>query len=88
MTDKDSRSAVNFQSETGDVAFQPEQPAAGEESPGRLAEAAQNVNWNKVGIGVGAAAAVAGAAYAAKKYVGRGNDDGGSGSAGPGGKQS
>ena len=88
MPNKDSKSAVNFQSETGDVAFQPEQPALGEESPGRVAEAAQNLNWNKVGIGVGAAAAVAGAAYAAKKYVGRGGDEGGSGSSGSGGKKS
>ena len=88
MPNKDAKSAVNFQSKTGDVAFQPEQPAPGEENPGRLAEAAQNVNWNKVGIGVGAAAAVAGAAYAAKKYGGRGSDDGGSGSSGSGGKKS
>jgi hypothetical protein len=31
-------------------------------------------SWSKVGIGVGAAAAMAGAAYAASRYIGRGNE--------------
>lgn len=31
-------------------------------------------SWSKVGIGVGAAAAVAGAAYAARRYIGRGEE--------------
>jgi hypothetical protein len=51
---------MSFQSETGDVDFQP--------SSGRFADAVQNLNWNKAAIGVGAAAAVAGAAYAANRY--------------------
>jgi hypothetical protein len=55
-----TRQNVNFQSETGDVDFQP--------SSGRFADAVQNVNWSKAAMGVGAAAAVAGAAYAANRY--------------------
>lgn len=51
---------VNFQSETGDVDFQP--------SSGRFADAVQNVSWSKAAIGAGAVAAVAGAAYAANRY--------------------
>ena len=69
MANQDGQSAVNFQSEQGNVDFQPESGGAGITS--RIGEAAQNVNWNKVGVGVGAAAAVAGAAYAASRFVGR-----------------
>ena len=68
MAKKEAQSAVNFQSETGDVDFEQSQGGVRE----RIGEAAQNVNWNKVGIGVGAAAAVAGAAYAASRYMGSG----------------
>ncbi len=75
MPNKQAQSAVNFQSDAGNVDFEPSQGGVRE----RVGEAAQNVDWNKVGIGVGAAAAVAGAAYAAKRYIGRdsGNEGGG-----------
>lgn len=69
MAKKDAESAVNFQSDAGDVAFQPSEGGVRE----RVAEAAQNVPWGKVGIGVGAAAAVAGAAYAATRIRGSGD---------------
>lgn len=78
MTNTDGQSAVNFQSDQGNVEFEPETGQAGGASIAeRITEAAQNVNWNKVGVGVGAAAAVAGAAYAAKRFVGRGSEGGG-----------
>lgn len=87
MANQDGPSAVNFQSEQGNVDFQPE--TGGQGLTGRIGEAAQNVNWNKVGVGVGAAAAVAGAAYAAKKIIGRGSEEGESQSSGSeGGKSS
>lgn len=82
MSNQDGQNAVNFQSESGNVEFQAEagqQQSAETSQAGvgeRLSEAAQNVNWNKVGVGVGAAAAVAGAAYAASKLVGRGEKSG------------
>ncbi|HEX8645234.1 MAG TPA: hypothetical protein VF702_15090 [Allosphingosinicella sp.] len=75
MQNKDERSAVNFQSEAGNVEFQPETGEGGGGLTERIGEAAQNVNWGKVGVGVGAAAAVAGAAYAASKIVGRGSNE-------------
>lgn len=83
MANQDGPSAVNFQSEQGNVDFQPEtgQAETGEAGGGlaeKVTEAAQNVNWNKVAVGAGAVAAVAGAAYAAKKFVG-GGETGGSG---------
>ena len=81
MANQDGPSAVNFQSETGNVDFQPESGGSGGIG-GRITEAAQNVNWNKVGVGVGAAAAVAGAAYAASRFIGRGSEEDGSGSSG------
>ena len=83
MANQDAQSDVTFQSETQNVEFQPDQGGAGVGE--RISEAAQNVNWNKVGIGVGAAAAVAGAAYAASKFIGRGEGEGGQ-SPGSGGK--
>jgi len=79
MANQDGPSAVNFQSEQGDVEFQAETGEtaglAGRVTE-RVTEAAQNVNWNKVAVGAGAAAVVAGAALAAKKFVGRGGEDG------------
>ena len=79
MAKNDARSAVDFQSDAQNVEFQPDQELATEQGGGRFAEAAQNVNWNKVGIGVGTAAAVAGAAYAASKFIGgRGSSSDGS----------
>ncbi|HZF95394.1 MAG TPA: hypothetical protein VEZ20_11055 [Allosphingosinicella sp.] len=65
---------VGFQSESGNIDFQPETGAQQQQAgiTERIGEAAQAVNWGKVGVGVGAAAAVAGAAYAASKLVGRG----------------
>lgn len=63
-----AKANVNFQSETGDVDFQP--------SSGRFADAVQNVSWGKAAVGVGAAAAVAGAAYAANRYRNQGSDTG------------
>ena len=88
MANKDGPSAVNFQSEQGNVDFQPETAESGGGVTERLSEAAQNVNWNKVGVGVGAAAAVAGAAYAASRFIGRDSEEGGksSGSKGGGGR--
>ncbi|HEX8365305.1 MAG TPA: hypothetical protein VF603_08485 [Allosphingosinicella sp.] len=86
MANTDGRSAVNFQSDQGNVDFEPETGQSGGLTE-RISEAAQNVNWNKVGVGVGAAAAVAGAAYAAKRFVGRGSEGGGQ-STGSGGKNS
>lgn len=85
MANQDGPSAVNFQSEQGNVDFQPE---AGESAgiTERIGEAAQNVNWNKVAVGAGAAAAVAGAAYAASKFVGRGSEESGGRSSGSRGK--
>jgi hypothetical protein len=90
MANQGSDGSVGFQSESGNVDFQPEtggqqqqqqqfqqQPTA-EGHAGvtdRIGEAAQAVNWGKVGVGVGAAAAVAGAAYAASRFVGRGSED-------------
>ncbi|HEX8526712.1 hypothetical protein [Allosphingosinicella sp.] len=89
MAKNDNKSAVSFQSESGTVDFQPEQAGQtaeldssqdGGQEGGGLGAMTENVNWNKVGIGVGAAAAVAGAAYAAKKFIGRNaEDDQGSG---------
>lgn len=73
MANQDGPSAVNFQSEQGNVEFQAETgEAAGiaERVTQGVTEAAQNLNWNKVAVGAGAVAAVAGAAYAAKKLVG------------------
>lgn len=70
MANQSEQNAVNFQSESGNVDFQPDGVGQGAGFTSRIGEAAQNVNWNKVGIGVGAAAAVAGAAYAAKRFVG------------------
>ena len=87
MANKDGQSAVNFQSEQGNVDLQPEAGEAGGGIAERLGEAAQNVNWNKVAVGAGAAAAVAGAAYAASKFVGRGSEGGGQ-SSGSSGKKS
>jgi hypothetical protein len=88
MANQDGPSAVNFQSEQGNVEFQSEtgQAGTGQAETGqagggfteKVTEAAQNVNWNKVAVGAGAVAAVAGAAYAAKKFVG-GSETGGSG---------
>jgi hypothetical protein len=75
MADKQAQSAVNFQSETGNIDFQSETGQAGLTE--RIGEAAQNVNWNKVGVGVGAAAVVAGAAYAATRIAGRGSAEAG-----------
>jgi hypothetical protein len=78
MAHQTNESAVAFQSEGGNVDFQPE---AGQQAGGftnRIGEAAQAVNWGKVGVGVGAAAAVAGAAYAASRYAGRGAERQGS----------
>jgi hypothetical protein len=86
MANKDAQSAVNFQSEQGNVDFQPEAGEAGVGITERIGEAAQNVNWNKVAVGAGAAAAVAGAAYAASKFVGR-SEQGGQ-SSGSSGKKS
>lgn len=87
MAKNDSKSAVNFQSESGTVDFQPEQGGGqnAEQSGSRLSEMTENVNWNKVGLGVGAAAAVAGAAYAAKKFIGRDAAESGKDSSGGGG---
>jgi hypothetical protein len=76
MTDQDGQGAVSFQSEEGNVDFEPDTGQSGGVAE-RLSEAAQNVNWNKVGVGVGAAAAVAGAAYAARRFIGRDREDGG-----------
>ena len=73
MANQDGPSAVNFQSEQGNVDFQQESAQSGGVGE-RLSEAARNVNWNKVAVGAGAAAAVAGAAYAASRYVGRGSE--------------
>jgi hypothetical protein len=70
MADTSEKSAVNFQSESGNVDFQSETGQAASGLGERLGDAVQGVNWNKVGIGVGAAAAVAGAAYAATRYAG------------------
>jgi hypothetical protein len=81
MANQGNESAVQFQSETGGVDFQPETGGQQGGITNRIGEAAQAVNWGKVGVGVGAAAAVAGAAYAASRYVGRGA--GQSGSEGP-----
>ena len=86
MAKNDAPSAVNFQSDAQNVEFQPDPELATEQSGGTFAEAAQNVNWNKVGIGVGAAAAVAGAAYAASKFIGGRESEGGSSSEGSSGK--
>ena len=83
MANQDAQSAVNFQSETGNVDFTSESGGSGGIG-GRLSEAAQNVNWNKVGVGVGAAAAVAGAAYAASRFIGRGSAEDETGSNGGG----
>jgi hypothetical protein len=78
MANNDTKSAMNFQSESGNVDFQAEQGGSSSQQ-GRIKELAGNVNWNRVGVGVGAAAAVAGAAYAATRYVGsRGSNEGGS----------
>lgn len=77
MPSNDAQSAVNFQSDSQTVDFQPDRNFGAEEGAGRFAEAAQNVSWSKVGIGVGAAAAVAGAAYAATRFIGRGSEGGG-----------
>jgi hypothetical protein len=71
---------VGFQSESGNIDFQAETGAQQQQQQQagiteRIGEAAQSVNWGKVGVGVGAAAAVAGAAYAASKLVGRGESD-------------
>ncbi len=75
MAKNDAQSAVNFQSEAQDVEFQPEGELAGaEQEGGRLGGVTESLNWNKVGIGVGAAAAVAGAAFAAKRFIGRGSE--------------
>ena len=76
MANQEGPSAVNFQSEQGNVDFQQESGGSGAGITERLGEAAQNVNWNKVAVGAGAAAAVAGAAYAASKFVGRGSEQG------------
>ncbi|HEX8193030.1 MAG TPA: hypothetical protein VF552_09030 [Allosphingosinicella sp.] len=76
MANQGNQSDVAFRSESGNVDFQPE--TGGQQQPGianRIGEAAQAVNWGKVGVGVGAAAAVAGAAYAASRYVGRGTGE-------------
>jgi len=78
VANQSEQSAVNFQSESGNVDFQPETGGQGAGITSRIGEAAQAVNWNKVGIGVGAAAAVAGAAYAATRFVGRGSNETGS----------
>lgn len=86
MANNDGQSAVNFESEQGGVDFQPESGGTG--IAGKISEAAQNVNWNKVGVGVGAAAAVAGAAYAASRFVGRGSEEGGSSSGSEGSNNS
>jgi len=86
MANQDGPSAVNFQSEQGNVDFQQETGGSGGITE-RLSEAAQNVNWNKVAVGAGAAAAVAGAAYAASKFVGRGSEEGGNQSSGSSGKK-
>lgn len=85
MSNQDGPSAVNFQSDEGNVEFQPEAGQAGAGLTERIGEAAQAVNWGKVGVGVGAAAAVAGAAYAASKFVGRGSGEGSDGSGSSGG---
>ena len=87
MANTDGQSAVDFQSDQGNVDFEPETGQSGGGIAERIGEAAQNVNWSKVGVGVGAAAAVAGAAYAAKRFVGRGGE-GDSQSSGSGGKNS
>ena len=84
MANQDGQRAVTFESEQGNVDFQPETGQAGVTE--RLSEAAQNVNWNKVGVGVGAVAAVAGAAYAAKRFIGSGSESGGSSSGSNGGR--
>jgi hypothetical protein len=81
MANQDGQSAVNFQSEQGNVEFEQEAGGTGGIAE-RLGEAAQGVNWNKVAVGAGAAAAVAGAAYAAKKFVDGRGGEGGSGSDG------
>lgn len=86
MANQDGPSAVNFQSEQGNVDFQSETGQAGGGITEKVTEAAQNVNWNKVAVGAGAVAAVAGAAYAAKKFVGgRDSEEGGSQSSGKNG---
>jgi hypothetical protein len=82
MPNNEGPSAVNFQSEQGNVDFQPEAGQAGGGLTERIGEAAQGVNWNKVAVGAGAAAAVAGAAYAASKLVGRGSGEESEGSSG------
>ncbi len=86
MADEQAKSAVNFQSEAGNVDFQPEAGQSATGITGKIGEAAQNVNWNKVGVGAAAAAAVAGAAYAASRYVGgresESGNEGGNGSSG------
>lgn len=87
MANRDGQSAVNFQSDQRDVDFEPETGESGGGLAERIGEAAQNVNWSKVGVGVGAAAAVAGAAYAARRFVGRGSEGDGQ-SSGSGGKNS
>ena len=87
MANKDGPSAVNFQSDQGNVEFQQDQSESGGGITERLGEAAQSVNWNKVAVGAGAAAAVAGAAYAATKIVGRGSAEGGEQSSGSSGKK-
>jgi hypothetical protein len=87
MPNQDGPSAINFQSEQGNVEFQPEAAQAGQAGLSeRIGEAAQAVDWGKVGVGVGAAAAVAGAAYAATKFVGRGSGGGSEGSGSSGSK--
>ncbi|MEA3016747.1 MAG: hypothetical protein QOI38_1469 [Sphingomonadales bacterium] len=87
MANRDGQSAVNFQSDQGNVDFEPETGRSGGGLGERIGEAAQNVSWGKVGVGVGAAAAVAGAAYAARRFVGRGSEGGGQSSR-SGGKNS
>jgi hypothetical protein len=80
MANQDGQSAVDFQSEQGNVDFQQETGQSGGGIAEKLGEAAQGVNWNKVAVGAGAAAAVAGAAYAAKKFVGGRGSEGEGGS--------
>ena len=79
MSNQDGPSAVNFQSEQGNVDFQAETGQASGGITEKVSEAAQNVNWNKVAVGAGAVAAVAGAAIAAKKFAGGREGNEGSG---------
>ncbi|MFN3945109.1 MAG: PRC-barrel domain-containing protein [Allosphingosinicella sp.] len=70
MTISDKTKDVEFTPEAGGAAFEPD-PAL--EACG--GDAAAGTDWRKVGLGVGAAAAVAGAAYAASRFVGRGDGE-------------